>query len=208
MPAPARKPKVYLAGPMVFWPDADAVFAEMKTMLTALGMDGIAPVDNQAALADIPPGPALARAIYQADEAIMLRVDAALFNVDPFRRGTEMDAGTAFEVGYCRARGLPMAGWTTDGRPYPEKVAAFMRDVFGEDLAAGARNTTGATSGALRDGDGVLVHSDGMVQNLMIDQAIAAGGGRIFAAARWQDAFRQAARQLAGQLRAGDAAAV
>jgi nucleoside 2-deoxyribosyltransferase len=189
-------PEVYLAGPMVFWPDADAVFAEMKAILAGVGLSGVAPVDNQASLEGIPPGRPLARAIYEADEAIMRRVDAALFCVDPFRRGTEMDAGTAFEVGYCRALGLPMAGWTTDGRSYREKVTDFMARAFGETLAAAARNASGATSGALRDADGVLVHSDGMVQNLMIEMAIEAGGGKVLAGERWQDAFTAAARHL------------
>jgi nucleoside 2-deoxyribosyltransferase len=165
-----------------------------------LGLEGIAPVDNQAALQAMPPGPLLARAIYEADEAIMRRVDAALFNVDPFRRGTEMDAGTAFEIGYCRARGLPLAGWTTDGRRYPDKVRAFMREVFGQECTAAPRNAAGATSGALRDPDGVLVHSDGMVQNLMIDMAIVASGGAVFAAPDWQAAFGEAARHLAARL--------
>lgn len=190
-------PTVYLAGPMVFWLDADRVFAEMKDLLAELGLEGVAPVDNQAALAGVPPGPKLAKAIYEADEAIMRRVDAAIFCLDPFRRGTEMDAGTAFEVGYCKARGLPMTGWTTDGRPYPEKVRDFMHKVAGAEPTPGPRNRTGAMSGALRDADGVLVHSDGMVQNLMIQMAIEQGGGTVHAAEDWQDAFAAAARALA-----------
>lgn len=187
---------VYLAGPMVFWPNADDVFNEMKCILMQHGLEGIAPVDNQASLECIPPGPQLAEAIYEADAQLMRRVDAAIFCLDPFRRGTEMDAGTAFEVGFCKALGLAMTGWTTDGRLYPEKVRDHIRASSGESLRQSGRNTTGAMSGALRDPDGILVHSDGMVQNLMIQQAIELGGGRVHVAARWQDAFAAAAAQL------------
>lgn len=192
------RPTVYIAGPMVFYPDAAATFAEMKAILAAHGLEGVAPLDNQLGLETATPGRALAQAIYQADEALMRRVDAAIFNIDPFRRGTEMDAGTAFEVGYCRALGLPLAGWTVDARPYPEKVRAFMKDAYALDLAIDLTpNASAATSGALRDADGILVHSEGMVQNLMIEMAIEAGGGRVFASADWREAFGEAGRSLA-----------
>ena len=107
--------KVYLAGPTVFMPDADAVFKSMKSILARYDLTGIAPIDNQVGLEQLQPGEGLAEAIYLADEQLMRDSDAAIFNIDPFRRGTEMDAGTAFEVGYCKALGLPMTGWTTDG---------------------------------------------------------------------------------------------
>jgi nucleoside 2-deoxyribosyltransferase len=189
--------KIYIAGPMVFQPDAAGQFAAMKAILDAEGLEGVAPLDNQLGLEGAEPGRALARAIYEADEGLMRAVQGAIFNVDPFRRGTEMDPGTAFEVGYCKALGLPMTGWTLDGRPYPEKVRAFMADVFGEELRAGAPNASGATSGDLRDPDGMLVHSAGMMQNLMIEMAIEAQGGRIYAAPDWRAAFSEAAAHLA-----------
>ncbi len=37
-------------------------------------------------------------------------LDGGLFCLDPFRRSSEMDPRTAFEVGYMRALGKPMAG--------------------------------------------------------------------------------------------------
>lgn len=177
--------------------DADDVFETMKTILARFDLTGVAPVDNQIGLEGLPPGEQLARAIYLADEQLMRRADAAVFNIDPFRRGTEMDAGTAFEVGYCKALGLPMTGWTTDARTYPDKVEDYMRSVFGAELQSVEANDKGGTSGALRDPDGVLVHSDGMYQNLMIDMAIAESGGQVHADATWQIAFERAAEQLA-----------
>lgn len=187
---------VYLAGPTVFLTDAADVFDVMKSILRRHGLTGVAPLDNQIGLEQLPPGEELAEAIYLADENLMRRTDAAIFNIDPFRRGTEMDAGTAFEVGYCKALGRPMTGWTTDPRFYPAKVEDYMRAVYGEALVPGERNETGATSGALRDPDGILVHSDGKYQNLMIDVAIAQSGGAVYADPDWQTAFAKAAEHL------------
>jgi nucleoside 2-deoxyribosyltransferase len=193
-------PKVYIAGPMVFHPDAGRIFREMKHILRDCGLTGCAPLDNQLGLETAAPGRELARAIYRADEGLMRDVAGAIFNLDPFRRGTEMDPGTAFEVGYCKALGLPLAGWTIDARPYPTKVRDFMRDAYRLELSETAPNSAGATSGALRDADGILVHSEGLYQNLMIEMAIEAAGGKVFASPDWKTAFADAVRCLAGLL--------
>jgi len=192
-----NRPKIYIAGPMVFYPDAVEHFTEMKRILGACGLEGCAPLDNQLGLETAPPGRELARAIYDADVSLMRNVAGAIFNIDPFRRGTEMDAGTAFEVGYCRAIGLPMAGWTIDGRPYPIKVRDFMNIAYGLELHETAPNASGGTSGALRDADGILVHSEGLLQNLMIEMAIEAAGGKVFADPDWKAAFAKASQCLA-----------
>ena len=196
------RPKVYIAGPMVFYPDASQRFVEMKRILRGCDLDGCAPLDNQLGLETTAPGRALARAIYQADEDLMNKVDGAIFNLDPFRRGTEMDAGTAFEVGYCKALGLPIVGWTIDARPYPMKVRDFMRDAYQLELHETAPNASGATSGVLRDADGILVHSEGLYQNLMIEMAIETAGGKVFASPNWKIACAAAGECLANLMTA------
>jgi len=187
---------VYLAGPTVFLPNAAEVFEAMKAILAQYDLEGAAPIDNQIELEELEPGARLAEAIYLADEQLMREADAAIFNIDPFRRGTEMDAGTAFEVGFCKAFDLPMTGWTTDGRPYPDKVRDYMKTVFGEDLTMAGKNEKGGTSGSLRDPDGILVHSEGLFQNLMIEMAIEKSGGRAYADKNWRKAFDLAAKHL------------
>jgi nucleoside 2-deoxyribosyltransferase len=191
---------VYLAGPMVFLPDAERVFGIMKDILRDYGLKGVAPVDNQSNLTGVPPGRDLNTAIYQADVGIMNSVDGAIFDLSPFRRGSEMDSGTAFEIGYCRCRGIPMTGWTTQTLFYPEHVSDYVKERFGQELLEDVGNVPGAKSGGTRDPDGVLVHSSGLYQNLMVQIAIESSGGSVHADPSWEKAFVDAAAQLSKQL--------
>jgi nucleoside 2-deoxyribosyltransferase len=194
-------PRLYLAGPMVFDPDPEAWFTPMKAICARHGMQGVSPLDNQTALAGHAPGKPLALAIVTADIALMHTMDAGVFCLDGFRRSPEMDPGTAFEIGYMHALGKPLAGWTRDTALYPDRVATFFRDRFGLDLIATAPGVTGATSGALRDPDGVLVHSEGCYQNAMTDMGIERSGGLVAANPDWELAFDEAVSRLATLLR-------
>jgi nucleoside 2-deoxyribosyltransferase len=191
------KPKIYLAGPMVFYPDPEATFRAMKKICRGHGLEGVAPTDNQIALAGRKPGKALIRDIVKADIALMNRLDGGLFCMDGFRRAPDMDPGTAFEIGHMSAQGKPMCGWTEDGRAYPAKVAAYFKAVFGERLHDTPANPKGGTSGERRDPDDILVHSQGCLQNGMMQIGIEIGGGKIFADPDWRAAFDRAAAHLA-----------
>jgi nucleoside 2-deoxyribosyltransferase len=197
----ASRPSVYLAGPMVFEPHPGPLFDRMKAICGEHGLEGVSPLDNQAELAGHAPGKPLALAIVTADIALMHQLDAGLFCFDGFRRSPEMDPGTAFEVGYMHALGKPLAGWTRDTRLYPDRVEDFFADNFGLALSCTAPGGTGATSGALRDPDGILVHSEGCFQNAMAEIAIELAGGAVFAHPDWTVAFAQAAAALAARLR-------
>jgi nucleoside 2-deoxyribosyltransferase len=193
-------PRIYLAGPTVFAPDTETIFARMKEICSNLGVEGVAPLDGQIGLEGLPPGRPLLERIVLADIGLMDRLDGAVFCLDGFRRGTEMDAGTAFEVGYMKALGKPIAGWTRDPRPYPRKVEGFFKDVFGLGLTVAAPASHGGTSGLTRDPDGVLVHSEGCVQNAMVHVGIELGGGVVAADPDWTVAFTAAVRSVAGRL--------
>ena len=190
--------RVYLAGPMVFEPDPIAIFVRMKALCLAHGVIGVAPLDNQIGLEGIAPGKDLLERIVRADIALMDELEAAVFCLDGFRRGPEMDAGTAFEVGYMKALGKPIAGWTRDIRLYPERVGEF----FGQTFAPAEAGSVGGTSGLLRDPDGVLVHSEGCVQNAMVHVGIELAGGIVAVDADWERAFSLAVASVAAQLRA------
>ena len=191
-------PSVYLAGPMIFEPDPAAIFAAMKTICARHGLDGVSPLDNQLALEGQAPGRALVERIVAADIALMHRLDAGLFCLDGFRRGPEMDPGTAFEIGYMHALGKPLAGWTRDTDDYPARVRAFFARTFGLELVEDLRG--GVRSGVLRDPDGILVHSEDCAQNAMCEIGIARSGGAIYADADWTVAFDRAAAGLASLL--------
>ncbi|HVY18033.1 MAG TPA: nucleoside 2-deoxyribosyltransferase [Rhodopila sp.] len=196
-------PRLYLAGPTVFLPEPEPEFARMKSICRACGVEGVAPLDGQMGLEGLPPGRPLLEAIVRADMALMDSVDGAVFCLDGFRRGPEMDTGTAFEVGYMKALRKPIAGWTRDPRPYPDRVSSFFRDVFGLELAAAAAGATGGTSGLTRDPDGWLVHSEGCIQNAMVHVGIELSGGLVAAAQDWEDAFAAAVRSVAVLLGVG-----
>lgn len=193
-------PRIYLAGQMVFEPDPSAIFARMKAICSACGVVGVAPLDNQIGLESLLPGKHLLRRIVQADIALMETLEAGVFCLDGFRRAPEMDAGTAFEIGYMKALGKPIAGWTCDPRPYPDKVADFFRDVFSEPLVHADAGPVGGTSGMLRDPDGILVHSDGCVQNAMVHVGIELAGGTVVANPDWEVAFQGAITSIKRQL--------
>jgi nucleoside 2-deoxyribosyltransferase len=193
----SARPRIYLAGPMVFYPDPEKTFAAMKRICARHKLEGVAPTDNQIALQGIAPGKGLIRAIVKADIALMDRLDAGLFCLDGFRRAPDMDPGTAFEIGYMAAQGKPLAGWTEDGRLYPAKVADYFKRVFHQPLRITKANAKGGTSGSKRDPDDILVHSQGCVQNGMMQIGIELGGGKIFAHADWRIAFDRAAAHLA-----------
>ncbi len=195
LPQPFR-PTVYLAGPAVFDPDPDDIFAAMKRICARHGIDGLSPLDNQAGLEAGAPGRLLATAIVSADIALMRQANAGVFCLDSFRRGPEMDPGTAFEIGYMHALGKPLAGWTRDPREYPERVRAFFADTFGLTLAAAHPDGTGRQ----RDPDGVLVHSEGCLQNAMTQVGIELSGGAVHADPAWTAAFDRAIADLARRL--------
>jgi nucleoside 2-deoxyribosyltransferase len=187
---------------MVFDLDPTAIFDRMKTLCQSHGLVGVAPVDSQIGLEGIAPGKVLLERIVRADIALMDTLETAVFCLDAVRRGIEMDAGTAFEIGYMKALGKPIAGWTRDIHPYPQRVAAFFRSTFGQDLTQATPGSVGGTSGLSRDPDGILVHSEGCVQNAMIHVGIELAGGIVVADPDWERAFSLAVASVARQLQA------
>ena len=191
---------VYLAGPMVFYPDPEGIFGRMKVICRRHGLDGVSPLDNQMGLEGATPDHTLLRRIVTADIELMDRLDGGIFCLDGFRRSPDMDPGTAFEIGYMRALRKPIVGWSRAPRHYPAKVQEHFAAVFHLDLVSTEPGAKGGTSGTMRDPDGVLVHSHGCLQNAMIDHGIMTAGGEIFAHAEWEIAFDQAAASIGRRL--------
>ena len=186
---------------MVFDPDPSAIFERMKTLCGEQGLVGVAPLDNQIGLEHLPPGKTLLQRIVRADIELMDRLEAAVFCLDGFRRGPEMDAGTAFEIGYMKALGKPIAGWTRDPRTYRVKVADFIRTAFGEELVTTTAGLVGGTSGLLRDPDGILCTLRGLRPECHGSRRDRVGRGRHCYRSDSETAFRGAIASVARQLR-------
>jgi len=179
--------RVYLAGPDVFLPDPVARAAALKAVCARHGLEGVSPLD---ALPAEPAGwSALAEAlrIARRNEAQIRACDALIANLTPFR-GPGADAGTAFEMGFARALGLPVWAWSNDPRRFAERTRAF--------LGAAGRC----------DAEGLLVEDFALADNLMIEGAVLASGGTLTlgdvpASARWRDlgAFVRCVAALARQ---------
>lgn len=116
--------KIYLAGPDVFLPDFGAsVFARKKALCEAYGCQGLSPLDNDTALDGLQPFDQ-GMAIYRANTAIMTRCDAVIAHMTPFR-GVGMDSGTAFEMGYMRALGKPVLGYTNVTETFASRTQRY-----------------------------------------------------------------------------------
>lgn len=191
-------PQIYLAGPAVFHTSALETFSEMKRLCALVGLEGMAPLDNQIGLENEPVSRETSLKIVQADLDLIKKSDGAIFCLDAFRRGTEMDAGTAMELGYAAALDKKMSGWTSDIREYPEIVEGFFT-TRSLTLTETHANATGGTSGTKRDVDGMLVHSEGFYQNGMTQGAIELSGGQVFANENWKKAFFDAAKNISAQ---------
>lgn len=191
--------RVYLAGDLVFRPDALELFQRLKDICARCGLEGVSPFDGQKEVIGMPPGHRTILSIVKADQALMDRCDAGLFCIDPFRRAPDMDPGTAVEIGYMHAQGKPLEGYTVDGRNYPEKVADYWQKAWAQNLRQ-RKGSAELGSGDMEDPDGLLAHSEGMLQNGMVQGFIELSGGTIAVHHIFEDAFRLAAERLAGRL--------
>lgn len=173
--------RVYLAGPDVFLPDPAARGEALKRVVAEFGLIGVFPLDAPPS----PPDPGLAEGyrIAAANEAHIASCQALIANLTPFR-GPSADAGTVFELGFARARGLRLWGWSNVATPFATRTRAW-------------------AGGGARDRAGMLVEDFCPTDNLMIEAAIVASGGAVevenVAPARvWTDlaALRRAAESL------------
>lgn len=156
------RPRLYLAGPEVFLADPIEAGRIKCALCSEVGFDGLYPLDNVLDLAGLSK-PEQAARISAANEALMRSADAAIANLTPFR-GVSMDAGTAFEVGFMRALGRPVFGYTNAAETYHARALAF--------------RPRGIPPGDY-DRPGVEIEDFDLAENLMIDIAVRAAQGPV-----------------------------
>ncbi|MDF2998344.1 MAG: nucleoside 2-deoxyribosyltransferase [Xanthobacteraceae bacterium] len=153
---------IYLAGPEVFLPDAAAIGAEKRRICAQYGFTGLFPLDNGL---DPQPGKSLSAAIFTANMKMLAGADFILANLTPFR-GISADVGTVVELGAAYAMGKPVFGYSNVRGTLVERVAALPAFLPLSDGADGRRYAA----------DGLAVEDFGLVDNLMIAEALHCSG--------------------------------
>lgn len=174
--------RIYLAGPDVFYDNAEKMYENKELICGEWGYIGMSPVDNNLDFTGLTQQES-GLLIYQSNIELMMTCDACIANMTPFR-GPSMDVGTAFEMGFMKARGVPVVGYTDDKRFYTNRVP----------------NKKRLADGSFVDQHGMLVESFRFHDNLMLDGAIMMGGFHVEVTGDdeyWSDAFRRCVDQLA-----------
>lgn len=156
---------IYLAGPEVFLPDAAAIGLRKRHICAQYGFTGLFPLDNGL---DLQAGKSVAAAIFGANMKMLAGADLILANLTPFR-GVSADVGTVFELGAGYAMGKPVFGYSNVRGTLIERLAALPE--FGP-FKPGADDRLYAT-------DGLAVEDFGLVDNLMIAEALHCSGTEI-----------------------------
>ena len=144
-------PRIYLAGPDLFYPNVVARYDALKALCAKHGLVGVAPTDG---CPPIPAGQSQpdAALIYRHDIALLQSCDAVLANIAPFNGPLEPDSGTAYEMGFAAACGMPVVSYCTDGLDTRTRTLRAGRLIDAQG----------------RNDDGLLVEDFGMPANLML----------------------------------------
>jgi nucleoside 2-deoxyribosyltransferase len=159
-------PRIYLAGPDVFLAEAAAAFAAKRQLCAEYGFVGVAPVDGEPDLSMLAKR-AAAMQISADNENLIRSCNLLIANLTPFR-GPSADVGTAYEVGFARALGLPVYAYSNVAGNLLERT----RGALGEQIKERG-------GGGLEDADGMQIEDFDCVDNLMLDGAVEASGTRI-----------------------------
>ena len=154
------RPRIYLAGPDVFFRDSEAIFARLMACCDALGIEGVPPSDGGIA-ADLRLGDEeRAQRIYEGNVRLIREADGVIANLVPFR-GHEPDSGTVFEVGFATALGKPVVVYGVAPGTYADRVCATVECDTGAD-------------GVIRErASGVMVEGLSQRLNLMLTRSTA-----------------------------------
>lgn len=148
-----KQPRIYLAGPDLFFRGAEDRYARLKAACNFAGLTGVAP--NDGLEPGLLTGPEEARRIYAHDMRTLQSCDAVLVNLESFR-GVDPDSGTVFEAAWAFAKGMPVAGYTQDGLTTTDRN--LLRRKVWRDADGVARDKL----------DGGLVEDFGLPVNLML----------------------------------------
>ena len=205
-------PRLYLAGPEVFRPDAAAYAAQQRSLCAQYGFRALHPVDNgptvgehtvdalqrlyaalqldcTAPLARLQALPTdamrCAMQIYLGNLHYIRQCDIIVANCNAFR-GALVDDGTAYELGVGQALGKPTYGYIETAVPETQKILQRYPCHIQPD-------------GIPIDRDGYLVVDDfGTAVNLMLECGMLLSGGHLV-----EGSFEDCVRTLRADLETG-----
>lgn len=96
--------KIYLAGPMVFSPDAEKIAEQNKELCEKYGYIGLTPLDNSVDFSKSPLE--ISKEIFRKNLDLMEQADIFVGNLENFR-GAEPDSGSVWELAYMFGEGKP-----------------------------------------------------------------------------------------------------
>jgi nucleoside 2-deoxyribosyltransferase len=153
-PGDAR-PRVYLAGPDIFFRDSAAIYRALKERCARHGLVGVEPSDGGVRDGFSGSDDEQAGRIYHGNIGLIRQADGVIANLMNFR-GLEPDSGTVFEVGFAVALGKPVVVYGVPEGSYASRVCAAIA-------------CTQEEGGAWRERDsGVMVEGLGQRLNLML----------------------------------------
>ena len=115
------RPRIYLAGPDVFFPERARRFEHLRVCCERDGLAALPPWENDGQIDPLPTGLALARLICEDNLRRIREADGLIAHLVNFR-GQEPDSGTVFEMGYAVALGKPVVGYGVAAGSYAERV--------------------------------------------------------------------------------------
>lgn len=110
--------KVYLAGPDIFFHDAERRFARLEAECRLLGFEPLRPVEGAGSCVK-----RRAHSIFEGNVARIQEADVVLANLAPFRGLVEPDSGTVFELGVAHALKKLTLGYGVDPKqPLKQRI--------------------------------------------------------------------------------------
>lgn len=119
MTAMTEQKRIYLAGPDIYHPDAQQRGLDMVALCARYGHQATFPLRHP-----FQKGTQRQCAIwlYNTNARLITNSDLIIANLNPYR-GSEPDTGTAYEIGYAIAKGIPVIGY--------RNAMGTMRDQYG-----------------------------------------------------------------------------
>lgn len=151
-----RITSIFLSGPDLWFPDAEAHATRKRQLCEAAGYVGVTPFDG--VLVETEPSEAMAREIYADNITRLKACDAVIANLTSWR-GPNCDPATAFEMGYASALKKPVFAYMNVADEEEADLRSRVEMHSGASLAADGRP---------RDEKGCEIEDFALPENLML----------------------------------------